>query len=136
MIIEEALRSILVTAATAAVDRIYPLALPPNVTLPAIAYTRVSTPRIYSLTGFSHLSMPRFQMTAWASTYAAAKALANEIRRALDNYSGWLGAPFPAPFPIGWIEVQNISSINELDAYEPRSKFYGISVDYRVAHGE
>lgn len=135
-IIEETLRQVLVAAATTAGSRIYPLVLPPEVTVPAIAYARVSSPRIRSLTGFSHYSTPRFQFTAWADNYAVSKALANEIRKALDGYSGWTAVAFPALFPIGWAEVQSISSLNELDMYEPQSKLYGVPADYRVAHRE
>ncbi len=125
-VIEEALVSILIAAATTAGARIYPLVLPSNPTLPAVSYNRVSTPRVHSLSGYSHLSKPRIQFTAWALTYAAAKVLANEVRAALDVYVGTI---------LG-VAIQSAFADNELDMFEPRSKLYHVPVDYIVAHYE
>jgi len=126
MVVEQSLQTILIAAGTTAVDRIYPLVLPPDVTLPAIAYTRISSPRLHCLTGFSHYARPRFQFTAWALTYEAAKDLANEIRVALDGYLG----------TVGGVNIQSSFAENELDMYEPQSGFYGVLVDFFIAHGE
>ena len=136
MIIEDALRKIIVDAATTAMDRVYPLLLPPTPGFPAVAYVRVSTRRVHCLTGFSHLAIPRFQFTAWAKTYGEAHVLANELRVAMDGYTGWLAAAFPLPFPIGWVQIQSCWSENELDLYEPKPGLYGVPADYMVAHQE
>ena len=125
-VIEEAIVSILIAAATAAGSRIYPQLLPPEVTLPAIAYTRISTPRVRSLTGFSHLARPRFQLTAWANSKNAAKTLADEIFAVLDSYSGTV---------LGVI-IQISFADNELDTYEPTPEMYGVLTDYMIAHTE
>lgn len=126
MTIAEALRSILVTAATTAEGRIYPKVLPPGVILPAISYSRISTPRVRSLTGFSHLAMPRFQFTAWAETYAGAKALVDEMIAALDGYVGTVDS----------VEIQSSHIENEVDMYIPDSGIYGMPTDFIVAHKE
>jgi len=126
MTIEEALRSILVTAATTAGERIYPLSLPADPTLPAIVYTRISTPRLRSLTGFAGLARPRLQFLAWASSYAAAKVLADEIRTALDGYQG----------TVSGLQIQSSFAENELAMLEPQTGRYGIPADFIVAHVE
>lgn len=126
MTIAESLRLVLVAAATSAVDRIYPLVLPPDPTFPAITYTRISTPRVRCLTGSSHLAMPRFQFTAWARSYDAAKVLVDEIITALNDYFG----------TVGGIEIQSSHVENELSMYEPESRLYGMPTDFIVAHKE
>ena len=126
MTIAEALRQILIDARTSAEERIYPLVLPSDPQLPAITYTRVSTPRVRSLTGFSHLAMPRFQFTAWAATCSMAKELVDEIIAALDDYSGTVDS----------VEIQASHIENESSMYEPVSGFYGMPTDFIVAHKE
>jgi len=124
--LERALNAILVNAATIAGAHVYPLVLPPNPTLPAITYTRMFTPRIYSLRGFSGLSYPRFQFTAWAETYAVAVELAEEIRVALDDYMG----------TIHLVEIQSSVKVNEIAMYEPQTRFYYIPIDFTIWHIE
>ena len=126
MSIAEALRKLIVDAATTAGARVYPLALPPDPTLPAVSYTRISTPRTRSLTGFSHLAWPRFQFTAWAVTYAAAKVLVDEIIVALDDYSG----------TVDGVVIQSSHIENEMSMYEPITGFYGMPLDFVIAHTE
>jgi len=124
--IEEALRQILIDARTAAEERIYPLRLPPDPQLPAIAYARISTPRVRCLTGYSHLAMPRFQFTVWAVTYGEAKALVDEVITALDCYSGTVDS----------VVIQASHIDNEVSMIEPTTGFFGMPLDFIVAHTE
>ena len=124
--IEQAVHSIIEAAATTAAARIYIQTLPPEVTLPALAYTRVSTPRTRSLTGFSKLARPRLQYIAWAATYAAAKALADEVFAAVDGYQN----------TIDGVEIQSAFVDNEISMYDPESKRYGVLVEILVAQTE
>ncbi len=66
--------------------RIYPLALPQNVTYPAIRYQLIDTPRIYTKDGYSGDSRPRLQIDCWALTYLGAKQLAATVRTAMEGY--------------------------------------------------
>ncbi|OGO04004.1 MAG: hypothetical protein A2Y91_03500 [Chloroflexi bacterium RBG_13_54_8] len=109
---------------TIAGDRVYPQVLPPKVTLPAISYNRISTPRVRSLSGSSHLAMPRFQFTAWAITYEEARFLMDEIKADLNDFSG----------TVGGMIIQASKVENELDRYEPTPGIYGIIADFIVAH--
>ncbi len=64
--------------------RCYPLRLPQKPTLPAIVYQRISSsPQI----GTTDRRGTRFQFSCWASTYAGAKALAAQVRAALENHA-------------------------------------------------
>ena len=67
-------------------DRIYPEHLPQNPTYPAVTYFQVGGPRDHSLAGSSGLAVTQWQVDAWATSYLGAKAVAEQIRVALDSY--------------------------------------------------
>lgn len=71
--------------------RIYPLVVPQDAALPALAYQRISSPREHVHTGASGLVRARIQVTNVGGTYSAAKALAETVRVAMDGYSGAMG---------------------------------------------
>lgn len=94
MTIEEGLYELLTmdTAVAALVGtRIYPLLVPQDADLPAMAYQRISGPRDHTHSGASGLAMARMQLTYLASSYAAVKALAEAVRAALDGLRGSMG---------------------------------------------
>lgn len=66
--------------------RIYPLMIPQDADLPAVAYRRIDTPRHYSHDGYSGLARPRFQFDCVGSSYSSARALAAAVRVA---FQGW-----------------------------------------------
>ena len=118
-------------ASTTAAARIYPKVLPHDCTLPAVTYQRITTERVRSHTGPSGLAFARFQVNSWAATYAAAEALAIEIRTALDNGVGTWDS----------IDVQMCDLVDEDDleavALEGTSRIrHGIRQDYRIHHAE
>lgn len=55
--------------------------------VPFVVITRVSGAREASLSGPAGLAMPRFQFDAYSTTYDNAKAIADQIRYAIDGYS-------------------------------------------------
>lgn len=124
--IEEALTSILKTAAGAITMRVYPGTVPQNAELPLIFYVKVSGERDQSLTGPTGLAHPRFQIEAWAETYAAAKGLANVIRTAIDGKS----------FEIGSDSVLSILIQSERDFSEPDISAHRVIMDYMIWHRE
>lgn len=90
-VIEELLRAQLVADGTVGGlvgQRVYPMVAPPNGTLPAIVYQKISGVRVQSHDGPTGLARPRFQFACMAATYTAAKGLANAVRACLDGYSG------------------------------------------------
>lgn len=97
-------------------DRVYPLAIPQEKPLPAVAYQKISGPRIHTMSGPTDLSNPRVQFTAWALSYGDAKRVIERLRLAI--YGGLPGA-----------------IITDLpDRFEPESKRYGVAVDVRVLY--
>lgn len=103
-------------------SRIYPATMPQNVTLPAVTYFRVAG-------GVERTSGPtvayrdgRFQVSAWAELYATAKAVATQIRDALQNYQGTMGGA-------EGVRVLDANVVSETDIYEPETGTYQVAVD-------
>jgi len=126
--IEKAIRSILIadTAVKAITTRCYPGKIPQNPEYPLIVYYKVTGNRDHHLQGPSGLAHPRFQVEAWATTYDAAKALANAIRVALDGYKGTVGA----------VAIGSILMEAERDTYEDVVSCHRVIMDFFVWHSE
>jgi hypothetical protein len=91
MSVEEAVRTVLTNtgAVTALIStRVYPLYLPPDTTLPAVAYERISTRRSYAHDGPQAPVTARLQFNSIATTLSAAMGVADAIRGALSGYTG------------------------------------------------
>jgi hypothetical protein len=105
--------------------RIYPVQFPDGVTMPCVVYQRVDTPRTLTMQSSGatgDLTNPRFQFRAWATTYASAKAITDQIRAALNGRTGSTGA--------GTVTVTLRASLagNETDGFDPNVRLY-----YRVS---
>ncbi len=127
--IEEGLKTFLEaqTAITNLVgSRIYPLILPQKPAYPALTYARVSGLRLHNFGGVAGRGWPRFTVSLWAETYAAAKALAEKTRQALDGHRGALGSAAGVA----------VSIENEIDFYEGEAKVYRVLQDYFISHLE
>jgi hypothetical protein len=72
--------------------RIYPLLVPQDATLPALAYQRISGPRDHAHTGATGLALARMQLTYVAASYEDTKSLAEAVRAAMDGLRGSMGA--------------------------------------------
>ena len=68
--------------------RIYPLQIPQEASLPAIAYQRISGRATYTQGGDSGPEWARIQLTCHGATYSAVKALAAAVRAALSGATG------------------------------------------------
>lgn len=85
---EQALVGALAADATVAglvEDRISPKPAAESGGLPCVTYTRAGAERVYSHSGFSDLTFPDLYVSAWASTYAGAKALAQAVENVLHS---------------------------------------------------
>ncbi len=89
-------------------DRIFPVVVPEDSDLPAVAYQRVSGPRLLGHAGALGVGEARIQVTAIAETYAEAKQVTGGIRDLLNGYVGTLG---------GVCEVWACRVENEVDGY-------------------
>jgi hypothetical protein len=65
--------------------KVYPLEAAQDTVLPYVAYTRVSSNRVYSLGGYSNLENPRIQVDCYSSTYSGSKALSVAVISALRS---------------------------------------------------
>lgn len=108
--------------------RLYPNKLPQNPTLPAATYMRVSTPRVHThdTSGKSGLASPRFQFDFYASSYLAAKNLAEAFRDIWEGFKGHVGN----------VRIDSCLSQNETDFYEDVSGLYRRSIDFIIYHQE
>lgn len=99
--------------------RIYPITLPPNYTLPAITYAKISGPKINAKGGATGLAHPRFQFSCWSKSYTEAKIIADTVRLALN----------------AWSECTTYTE-NELDLYEQDTGLYHVPIDVVIWHAE
>lgn len=110
MILEEGIYAHLTDDAGVAAlvgTRIYPLQVPQDVTLPAVAYQRISGPRDHAHDGPTGLVRARVQFSALGSTYLEAKTVTEALRAALDGFKGTMGT----------VEVQTVFLENERDEW-------------------
>lgn len=107
-------------------DRIYPLKLPQNVTLPAITYSRVSGERGKQLAGLTGYARPTFQFDLWAQSYNSCKLLAKAVRESLDGFQGTMDSE----------TVYRVQILNEIDDFEEDLIVYRTIQDYEVFHQE
>lgn len=76
------------SGATSAESRVYPLLLPDAPTFPALTYHEVSAVRTHAMGQDAGLLRVRVQLNAWGDTYAAARALGNEVAARLSRFRG------------------------------------------------
>lgn len=89
-------------------DRLYPLLIPQDAAVPAVAYQRVSGTRIPLYDGASGWARAVVQFSCQARSLAVAKAAAHAIRKDLDVFVGALGG----------VEIGRAFVVNEADSDE------------------
>lgn len=94
--------------------RIYPMLMPPLVTMPAVSYQRVSTVPQNGLSGHHAIDHVRVQIDCWADDYDGVKALAAAVRTAM--YTTPL---FALP-------------VMELDDYDSEEKLFRVILDFNI----
>ncbi|MCR6734447.1 MAG: DUF3168 domain-containing protein [Afipia sp.] len=115
---------------TGGISRVYPIKLPQGTKTASIVYTRISGSSIYHMQGQSGLSMPRYQIDAWAPTGDAATALANLIKDRLSGYRGVMGSGGAA------VTVQGVFMLDEREDYDDAVSMSRMSRDYAIDHEE
>jgi len=127
--IEEALTTYLLaqTGLTALIDRrFFYEEMPQGATFPAVVCIKVSDIKDHYLTTQSTLESPMLQFTAYASTKAGARAVSNQLKAALCDYTGTLSG----------VVVQYIRLENELSGLEKSSdgtvKVYTEDLEFEI----
>lgn len=106
--------------------RIHPDTLPQEEPLPAIVYQRISTVHHHTHDGPSKLAAPRFQLTVWAETSKAARAVARQIFLALEGFKGTVSG---VRIDAGLID-------NELTDRDPETEEFRRIVEVFIWHDE
>lgn len=78
---------------TTPATRITPLVLPQHPTFPALTFQRIANTRENSFDAGGGIDNPRVQVDSWAETRQAARELAMEVKRVVENataFGGWL----------------------------------------------
>lgn len=133
MLIEQALMTFLLAQSgiTALVgQRIHFAEVPQDAIGPYLVANKISGPREHSHGGASGLAHPRFQFTAFAETYSAAKLVVAAVQAALQGYSGTMGGA-------GGVDVQAALYDDETDL-DPGdyTGLFGVAADYIIWHQE
>lgn len=89
-------------------QRFFPEEIPQGSELPAVSYIKISDVKDHTLTGQSEIERPVFQFTAFAFTKAAARAVGNQLKAALQDYVGVMSG----------IKIQKIELLNEMSNLE------------------
>lgn len=112
--------------------RIYPLDMPPSVTLPCITYQIIDAPLVttHDETAGSGLAQARHQVDAWASTYAGAVALAKAIHLALHGYHGIVTSGADS------LNIQECLRLAKRPNKDAETGLYWISQDYMMSYQE
>lgn len=130
MFLEAALYNRLSTYAglTALVStRIYPLVLPQDPTLPAVTYQTIGRSMEDVRGSGPRYAETRIQIDCWAATYASAKSVAEQVRAALQDYTGTMGG-------VGGVPVLDGDAVNEIDLYEPDALLHRVMVEALITH--
>ena len=115
---------------TLASTRLYPEMLPEGVTLPAAMYLMVTSPKVTTRdSGPASLAISLYQFTCYATTYAGARALAKQVRLALDGYQGTMGGASGVRVDGAWV-------VDERDGYTESLEMYQVQVDVMLQHAE
>ena len=109
--------------------RFYPLFIPADAALPAIAYQRISGNRVHDHDGIDTYERARIQVTCQAVTYDAAKETAHLVRQAFRGYRGQMGGS-------GGAEVLEVVIENELDGFNSDGDMFTVRIDLLILHAD
>jgi hypothetical protein len=106
-------------------QKVYPVTLPQGIHYPAISYFRVSSTRPSAMGRDIGIVRARFQVDVWAFDFDSSKAVAEQVRLALQRYSG-----------TNSIEIIEIFFLNEADTFEENTRTYHQALDFEVNYRE
>ncbi len=110
-------------------DRIYFVTAPQEVAKPYLVVNKISGVREHSHGGSSHLAHPRFQFSAFGTTYSSVKEIIAAVQAVLQGYTGTMGGA-------GGVVVGNSIYEDETDLYEEGQGLFGVAADYIIWHEE
>lgn len=111
--------------------RMYAIDTPEDGTFPCVVYQRISSSPRHHLTANSGLATDRFQFTCWAASAKAARELGEQLRLALDDYTG-----SSAGTTVTLVEHANGTDIGSDSADFEGIRYYGSRMDFMVTYQE
>lgn len=112
-------------------DRIYPVVLPEKPSYPAITYKQISGRRLQGVHDDPGVAIVTVQVTAFSGSFDEAKALAEQIRLALERHGTAVTGT-----PINGVTVYDITMGSDADDYVPELDIFAIATDFTVTHEE
>lgn len=110
--------------------RFFPVIVPDNAPLPALAY-RLAKTYAHTYGNAGTVDSVRLTLTTWAKDYAEAHAAAETIRAALDGVSGTLSA-----IVVGAILLESETDIPSVPVGNEEARAYGVEQGFDVQHEE
>ena len=107
-------------------DRIYPNIAPANATMPFVVFRKISEETPPAMGSDSGVVRPRFQFSAFAEDFDAARDVRDQLRAALKRWRDPVGPPV----------VQATFFVSEIDLYEPDGRTQHLATDYEVNYRE
>jgi len=106
--------------------RMYPVILPQDPTYPAISYQRIDGPREHAISSDAGLAHPRIQIDSWGKHVGDCKAVATQVRNALQRWADMTSSP---------VVLDCFLECDE-DSYEPETNIYRVRQDWIIWHRE
>lgn len=100
--------------------------LPQTPTLPAVSYFEVDNTRLYRHRGPSGDAAPLIQFDCWATTQDSARAVSEQVRLAMNSFSG----------SIGGVTVDHATCVGSRDVPDEVSEGHHIAMDFEIKHRE
>jgi hypothetical protein len=103
--------------------------------MPAVSLQKISTSREHAFRQDAALTMAMFQISTWAVTnttkkgYAHTQAVAYQLRKALQNYSGTMGGS-------GGVVVNAVIMENEMDDYDSATETFVCHQEFQIWYQE
>ena len=95
--------------------------------LDSVTYQKVSGPRLHSFAADPGVVTARFQIDAWARSYAKVKGVATQVRSALANQYGTTWSS---------VVVQNCRIESEIDDLDTETGIYRVTQDFMITYEE
>lgn len=111
--------------------RVYPLVLPQNPTYPCIMYQRVSSSRVQGVHSDPGMAQVTVRIVCLDHEYNDVKALAEQVRLALERYGSSIAGTL-----IAGVNVYDILMGSEADAYEEDLDVFSHSLEFTIIHQE
>jgi hypothetical protein len=129
MLIEEALKTLITTDSrfiSVIGANLYPLIIPEDAKLPAIAFQEITSKFSIRHDGPGDLVTTQIQFTIEGDSYRSAKIAAKTVRSIIDGYRGIVDG----------IKIGGIFCENEYDGYSENSELRTVRQDYQIEYSE